>query len=343
MVGAQASKDRPVNNRTVDPVKLVTEICIQFDGGGYLAQVRSNAREHGLSRAVANGDNEVLFDWLMNCFSYQGVSDAVATSYIDTHGNVTFAELAQLMTDQPSACSKLADFDSFVACGYQKWTSSCNRPRLSKTCLVPRFDLRKGQLNQSAVSLFLFLRDRCDGNLVGFMDSLLEKANRRGHPDRVAIMRAALTSELTKIFGVSQKLINMAFADLLVGADRTRRRWVEVGASMVAVDSLVHNFLRRTGIHHRYDTNHSFGEACYGPNGCASIIDRIAREIDCSVFDPANPIYFPRLVQHAIWAFCAEAHHGKCNGRVIDDTSRCRQKDCILFGRCGRIPLRRAG
>ena len=38
----------------------------------------------------------------------------------------------------------------------------------------------------------------------------------------------------------------MAFANLLLGADPSRERWVTTGASMVAIDTLVHNWLHRT-------------------------------------------------------------------------------------------------
>jgi hypothetical protein len=35
---------------------------------------------------------------------------------------------------------------------------------------------------------------------------------------------------------------------------------------MIAVDTLVHNFLHRTGILHRLDASHAYGPACY--HGC---------------------------------------------------------------------------
>jgi hypothetical protein len=40
----------------------------------------------------------------------------------------------------------------------------------------------------------------------------------------------------------------MALATLLMGAGGTRPGWFDVGASFVVVDTLVHNFLVRTGI-----------------------------------------------------------------------------------------------
>ena len=41
---------------------------------------------------------------------------------------------------------------------------------------------------------------------------------------------------------------------------------------MIAIDTLVHNFLVRTGILQRFDADHPYGAACYRPGGCADII-----------------------------------------------------------------------
>ena len=40
----------------------------------------------------------------------------------------------------------------------------------------------------------------------------------------------------------------MALSSMLLGAGKQRPLWLEVGATFVAVDTLVHNFLHRTGI-----------------------------------------------------------------------------------------------
>jgi hypothetical protein len=153
-------------------------------------------------------------------------------------------------------------------------------------------------------------------------------------------MRAAIVNEFCMISGVSSKVINMTLATLLLGADPNRTKWIETGGSMIAVDTLVHNFLHRTGILFRHSAQHAYGTACYGPNGCEGLLDRLARTIDARQFNPSFPSYFPRFIQSAIWRFCAEAHADVCNGLQIDDTARCKRRDCPLFNACGRIPLR---
>ena len=331
---------KPVNNGRIDPVKIVFSICNSGDNKNFLKTLNRNMHSEGLVEAVQNHNNQVLFDWLMGCFSYQGISDAIADSFINKHGNATYSGVEQSLEDQASRCPKLTDFEAFNDCGYKKSKATCNNSELYNTCPVTNLNLRKGQLNQAAYSLYFFIKDVCGGDLIGFIDDCLASADLPGHPDRLALMRQALTIQLLSIFGIAQKLINMTFADLLLGGDLKRARWKEVGGSMIAVDSLVHNFMHRTGILYHYDAEHGLGSACYGENGCEKIIDDIARQVNCSEFDKSYPVYFPRFIQHAIWHYCAESGPGICNGNSIDDAYRCTQQDCLIFKSCGRITLK---
>jgi len=102
------------------------------------------------------------------------------------------------------------------------------------------------------------------------------------------------------VYGASDKVLSMALSTLLVAAPRTMGHWVEVGYSMIAVDTLVHNFLVRTGVLHRFDAAHPYGIACYRAGGCADIIQIVAEQIDARQFNPQFPKTFPRFMQHAI-------------------------------------------
>ncbi|WP_133117199.1 hypothetical protein [Mesorhizobium sanjuanii] len=106
----------------------------------------------------------------------------------------------------------------------------------------------------------------------------------------------------------------MALSDLLLVADPGRERWVTTGASMVVIDTLVHNFLHRTACLRRFDAEHSYGPRCYGPGGSADVIAGIAERFDARTINPAFPACFPRLVEHAIWRFCAAGRFNICNG-----------------------------
>ena len=50
------------------------------------------------------------------------------------------------------------------------------------------------------------------------------------------------------------------------------------------------------------------------------------RRIDARQFCPDGPEFFPRLLQKAIWMFCAEAHLGICHGNRIDDRAAARKR-----------------
>ena len=132
----------------------------------------------------------------------------------------------------------------------------------------------------------------------------------------------------------------MALSSLLLSAGRRRPLWLEVGATFVAVDTLVHNFLHRTGILQRLWADHPYGEGCYRPGGCAGILGLLAASIDARQFNPAFPATFPRFVQNAIWRYCAGNGLAICNGNRIDDDSRCDNGHCQLFRRCERLALR---
>jgi hypothetical protein len=330
----------PIYNRRIKPVSLVRDICALSPKGTYLKHLRSDLEESGIQDAVKHHRSDILFDWIMDAFSYQGVSNTAASVFIERNGNATYDMVRGLIENTQGQCHKLTEFDQFNRCGYQKLSQKCNEPGHLHGCPVPTLQLRKGLLNQAAFSLFLYIRDTCGGDLVKHINRILVAADIPGHPDRVERMRQALCDSLLRINGVSRKVINMTFADLLAGAFVAPSRSFDVGVSMVAVDTLVHKFFERTGILDRLGGNHAFGAACYGPGGCAGIIDNIAREIDCRAYSRAYPAYFPRFVQYQIWRFCAEGGLAICNGRSIDDEDRCQNKDCPVFSQCGRMPPR---
>jgi hypothetical protein len=198
--------------------------------------------------------------------------------------------------------------------------------------------LRNGRLNQMAYSLFFFVRDVADDDFVGWIDQQLAAANVQSS-DRLAALREAVIGPLRNVFGISDKVLAMTLSSLLLAAGSRRPLWLEVGASFVAVDTLVHNFLHRTGILQRLCADHPYGDKCYQPGGCASILGVIADHIDAREFNPAFPPIFPRFVQSAIWRYCAGNGLDVCNGNRIHDDARCDNVHCQLFRRCDRLTL----
>jgi len=197
-----------------------------------------------------------------------------------------------------------------------------------------RHRLRNGRLNQIAYSLFLFIRDVAGGDLVGWIDQQLRQ---RVKDPVVAVER--VIGPMRHIFGVSDKVLAMALASLFIGARRVRPRWFRIGVRLIAIDTLVHNFLHRSGILRRFGAEHPYGPRCYEDGGCAGIIRTVASRIDARLFNSAYPANFPRMVQFAIWRFCAADGLNVCNGNMIDDTAACTNATCGLRQKCDHITL----
>ena len=322
------------------PVAVVESICAATQplgiGPSRLAKILEPA---GVIEAVRDHNSERLYEWLLEELQYQGISDAAADGYLANHGTLRYAEISRAF-QSPTECRKLLSFDSYTSCGFRKISNTCAEPILLPACPVGKHDLRNGRLNQIAYSLYLFIRDVCGGDLVSYIDYVLERADRPDHPDRLLIMRDVLLADLKRIHGISDKVLSMSFANLLQGADPHRPRWVATGATMIAVDRLVHNFLVRTGIVRRVGAPHPYGPGCYRETGCAAIIDRLARQIDARKYDLAAPTYCPRLIQFALWIYCSQAGLNICNGNKIDAAARCKNRNCTVYALCERNPLR---
>ncbi len=65
-------------------VQLVHAICCLAGSASYLDDIRADLRDCGISRAVRDHHTPVLFDWLVEMLSFQGISDAVAAGYMAT-------------------------------------------------------------------------------------------------------------------------------------------------------------------------------------------------------------------------------------------------------------------
>ena len=311
----------------------VVMVPLRLASPGFLADLEVTMIGNGMRAAVADRDTATIFDWLMGLIQLQGISDASAFAYSATHGLPTFSMLERAVA--PASCTRLRSYWNFNACGFAKAAATCSNPDLMWRCGVPGFPARNGRLAQAAVSLFLFTRDICGGDLVGWLDGRLDPVE----PSTPGPMRTAVLEPLSQIFGVSIKVMSMAMADLLLGSDPGRERWVTTGAAMIAIDSLVHNFLHRTGAIDSLGVRHAYGEACYRPGGCAEVIEALSRSIDARQFNPTFPHNFPRFIQHAIWSFCAAGGWNICNGNQIDDRTGCDSRFCPAGSKCDRHPV----
>ncbi len=137
-----------VNGRAVE---LIGRVCGLAGSMDFLTETAAGAREAGIDRAVAARDTPTIFDWLLTIFSFQGVSDQVARSYMQANGTASWAAMAAYFEAQPHpSCGRLRSYWRFADCRYDKTSFSCSEPDHIHSCLVPRPRLRNGRLNQTA-------------------------------------------------------------------------------------------------------------------------------------------------------------------------------------------------
>lgn len=304
----------------------------------FFDEIDAEAREAGLVEAVAHGHTAPIFDWLVSTFSLQGISDSVARDYMAKHGSATWAYLLASLR-HPASCPRLRGYWTYEGCRYDKGSSTCSEPEHIDRCPVPRPHLRNGRLNQTAAALFLFVRDIADNDIVGWIDHQLKTAAVTSELDLEAARQEALIGPLRNVYGVSDKVLTMALSSLLMSS-RDRPSWFDTGKSMIAIDTLVHNFLLRTGILYDCGEPHTYGAACYRKGGCAEIIRAISNRIDARTINPSFPAQFARFAQHSIWRLCAADGLNLCNGNRIDDRKACQLTYCHLYQKCRRIPLK---
>lgn len=320
-------------------VEQVTRPILRLADSDYLDAVASRLHEAGVQDAMLRHDSGPLVDLLLRYSSLQGISDERAFAWDAQHGGVTHAAITAALASRP-ACPELKSYWHF-RCGYRKGLGQCARPNHQAACPVPQHPLRKGLLNVLSYSLGLFVRDVCDGDLIAWIDDRLRQADPgRGVAGRAQAMRQALVEPLRSVHGYSYKLLNMSLAEILLGADLGRERWVTTGESMLSVDTVVHNLLHRVGVLRRLGADHPLGPRCYGPGGCATVIEELASRFDARTINPAFPQCFPRLVQSALWSFGSAGELNICNGNNIDDSRRCQQCFCPASKMCARVQLR---
>lgn len=318
---------------------MIRTVCAVAGSTSFLDEIDTEAREAGLDQAIARGQTPPIFDWLLATFSLQGISDRVAREYMDKHGTASWAEMEASLKAPPS-CQKLRSYWHYEGCRYDKGSRTCSEPDHIDGCPVPRPRLRNGRLNQTAYSLHLFVRDVAGGDLIGWIDSQLERTVGSSRVNLEAARQEALIGPLRNVYGISDKVLTMALSGLLIGARGRRPVWFEIGKAMIAIDTLVHNFLHRTGILQSCGTPHSYGAACYASGGCAEVIRTVASRIDARTFNPRFPPAFPRFVQHAIWRLCAADGLNLCNGQRIDDRKACQITYCHLHQKCAHKSLK---
>ena len=151
---------------------MIHAICGLAGSATLIDDIRADLRADKVRAAIRNRDAAVVFDWLMAALSYQGISDQAAYEYMKRHGRAEWRDIEQKL-GQGVSCPKLKSYWHFHGCRYEKGSRTCAVPEHIGCCPLPSHDLRNGHLNQAAYSLFLFIRDLADGDLIGWIDGQL--------------------------------------------------------------------------------------------------------------------------------------------------------------------------
>ena len=130
-------------------IDLIRKVCGLAGSLTFLDDLRTDVQEAGILDAVINRNTPKIFDWLLDTFSYQGISDEVAGGYIRKHGSVTWSDIARGL-EAALPCPLLQTYWHFDGCRYDKGSFSCSEPDHIDACPVPRHQLRNGRLNQTA-------------------------------------------------------------------------------------------------------------------------------------------------------------------------------------------------
>jgi hypothetical protein len=250
-----------------------------------------------------------LYQYLLKSFLFAGGGDQSNSAYYAKQRyKPTYNRVKQAI--KAVQCPKLASLEAFKGCGYRKTTNKCHEPAFLGTCSLTRFDMKRGALNHMAFSLYFFLRDVCQGDFYTYTKEHFSQY--RPTDGTITELLDGFIKKVTTIANVGPKLAHMALSGLFLtrysGWD-----YRHMGLHMIAVDSLVHNFLHRTGILDSYQLQHAYGPRCHSETGCMKVVQELANHIDCREFNPILPAHFPRFIQYHIWAYCAKDGENICN------------------------------
>jgi hypothetical protein len=148
----------------------------------YFTGLHKRLADRGIVAAVRAHDTPALFSWLVEILSLQGISDAAAFTFMDQHGRASWDDVARGLQNQ-SSCPKLKSHWHFHRCDFVRSRGICAEPTHYPACPLPSLPLRNGNLNRMAYGLFLFIRDICDGDLVGWIDQRLQAVPNPSSPD----------------------------------------------------------------------------------------------------------------------------------------------------------------
>lgn len=119
-------------------------------------QCRYEASEAGVVAAIDAYDAPAIFNWLMNLFSYQGISDEVAGDFMRRQGNFTGGTVDRTSKGN-CLCPKLTGYWTFSRCQYQNSHSLAVSPIIFRPVPYPAIICATvGSIKRHIVCFYLF-------------------------------------------------------------------------------------------------------------------------------------------------------------------------------------------
>jgi hypothetical protein len=104
--------DRPNTSAIDHAVRVVHSVCCLAGAASLIDDIRADLRAEGIPTAIRRHDTATLFDWLISALSYQGISDQVASEYMERHGRPRSADIDAKVAAGPT-CPKLKSYWHF--------------------------------------------------------------------------------------------------------------------------------------------------------------------------------------------------------------------------------------
>src|SRR5687767_7062240 len=82
-------------------VRLVGRICEAAGRPTLIEGCRVGLAQLQVIAAVQRHDTPVIFGWLIDALSYQGVSDSIAYGYMEQHGRLRWHDIADALAGLP--------------------------------------------------------------------------------------------------------------------------------------------------------------------------------------------------------------------------------------------------
>jgi hypothetical protein len=118
-------RPRVKNHAALDhATRLILRVCRLVGPTSVLDDARGSDE---VASAIRDRNTAVLFDWLAAALSYQGISDQVASDYMDRHGLATWQAIERDLGRAPT-CPKLRGYWHFHGCQYNKSRYTCAEP-----------------------------------------------------------------------------------------------------------------------------------------------------------------------------------------------------------------------